>query len=477
MKQLNWLTNNAGSLCASLLLIQAATSSAIAHSNLFGTTSNPAPARISQSNSNLLIAIGKKKPRQKKVKRTVKIKATRASSLPPIELTRTPSPTPAPPVPPAPDPVPTPPLSAPTPNPPKVETLSQFSTTSKLRGEVIFGVTGNISGDFSRNTTFGHRTRLELQTVINGNGLLLTRLQATGQGLFNQNSTAGTTATATPEGSLSWTDGTTTSSLGIDALRYEFPLTPQTKVVIAANEGAADDFTDPINPYFNGDSAHGSISAFGRLPSIYYTTQGAGVGIQHKLCDKIELSLGYLARNASKPASGTGLFGSGYGALAQLTFQTGANSKVGATYTRTFNSDFGTGSTNANLGGLSNNFGLEGSFQLSPQLTLGGWAGYAQNQVAGSDGQIWNWAITAAAPNLGGKGNLAGLLIGQEPRVASASNGTADTKAGLHIEGFYEFKVSDNLSITPGIIYLTAPNQDVNSRGAVIGVLRTAFDF
>ncbi len=197
LKQLNWLMNNAGSLCASLLLIQAAASSAIAHSN-------PAPARISQSNSNLLIAIGKKKPRQKKVKRTVKIKATRASSLPPIELTQTLSPTPAPPAPPAPDPVPTPPLTAPTPNPPKVETLSQFSTTSKLRGEVIFGVTGTIAGDFSRNTTFGHRTRLELQTVINGNGLLITRLQATGQGLFNQNPTAGTTAIATMR--IEWWD-------------------------------------------------------------------------------------------------------------------------------------------------------------------------------------------------------------------------------------------------------------------------------
>jgi hypothetical protein len=120
---------------------------------------------------------------------------------------------------------------------------------------------------------------------------------------------------------------------------------------------------------------------------------------------------------------------------------------------------------------------------LSPQFALGGWAGYTQNQATGGDRQIWNWAVTAAAPDLGGKGNLAGFLIGQEPRVTSSSidpitgTNTTDTKAGLHIEGFYQFKVNDNISITPGIIYLTAPNQDANSRSAVIGALRTTFSF
>jgi Carbohydrate-selective porin, OprB family len=52
-----------------------------------------------------------------------------------------------------------------------------------------------------------------------------------------------------------------------------------------------------------------------------------------------------------------------------------------------------------------------------------------------------------------------------------------DTKAGLHVEGFYQFKVSDSIVTIPGIIYPIAPNQDVNSRSAVIGVLRTTLIF
>lgn len=479
-QQLNWLSITAFCLLATLLPISAAQ----ATNDPFATT-NSIDRTFAQSHPHQLIALRKKKRSKKKVKKKSKTTATAPKITSPTDFTQTtPSPVnpapPAPPTPPTPTEVaPPPPVEAPKApvEAPKATTPApnQFSLNTKLQGSVIFGVAGTVAGDFSRNTALGQRTRLELKTDING-GTLTTRLQATGFGLSNQSPTAGTAAVATPEGSLSWTDGTTTNTIGIDALKYEFALSPQTQVVVAANAGASDDFTDTINPYLDGDGASGSISLFGNRPSIYYTVQGQGVGIRHKLNDNTELSLGYLARNGNNPTPGNGLFGGGYGALAQLTFKTGENSKVGVTYTRTLNSDPGTGSINANLLGNSNNFGLEGSFQLNPQFALGGWAGYTQNQAAGGDRQIWNWAVTAAAPDLGGKGNLAGFLVGQEPRVAASGNGTTDPTSGLHIEGFYQMKVNDSLSITPGLIYLTAPNQ-APGNSAVIGALRSTFSF
>ena len=481
---LNWLTITASGLCATLLLVTGAQAA-----DSITTTSRSDTATFAQSSPSQLIALRKKKRLKKKAARKAKTTATvTPATTSPTDLTQT-TPPPVPPTPPTPTaptevtppPVVTPPAPA---EAPKAVTPApnQFSLNTKLQGSVIFSAAGTFAGDYSRNAAFGHRTRLELKTEI-GSGTLTTRLQAVGFGLSNQNPSPTTAAVATPEGSLSWTDGTTTSSIGIDALKYEFPLSPQTQLVVAANAGAADDFTDTINPYFDGDGASGSISAFGNRPSIYYTVQGTGVGIRHKLSDTTEVSVGYLARTGNNPAPGNGLFGGGYGALAQVSFKTGENSKVGVTYTRSFNSDPGTGSLNANLGGLSNNIGLQGTFQVSPQLALGGWAGYTQNQATGGDRQIWNWAITAALPDVGGKGNLAGFLVGQEPRVASSGIdpltgvNTTDTKAGLHIEGFYQFKVNDSISITPGIIYLTAPNQDANSSGAVIGAVRTTFTF
>jgi hypothetical protein len=487
-QQLNWLSIAAGSLFAILIIVSGAQAAEPFLATPTSASSNLI-ANHTPSDSHQIIASRKKKRFKKKIKSKPKTTATAPNRTTPTtlptDLTQTtpqpvpstPSTPPTPPAPPAPTEVAPPAPVAPPVEAPKATTPApnQFSLTTKLQGQVIFGVAGTVAGDFSRNTALGARSRLELKTDIGG-GTLTTRLQAVGLGLSNQAPTAGTAAVATPEGSLSWTDGTTTNSIGVDALKYEFALSPQTQVVVAANAGASDDFTDTINPYFDGDGASGSISAFGNRPSIYYTVQGAGVGIRHKLSDNTELSVGYLARNGNNPTPGNGLFGGGYGALAQLTFKTGENSKVGVTYTRTLNSDPGTGSLNANLLGNSNNFGLQGSFQLSPEFALGGWAGYTQNQAAGGDRQIWNWAVTAAAPDFGGKGNLAGFLVGQEPRVASSANGTTDPKSGLHIEGFYQLKINDNLSITPGLIYLTAPNQ-APGNSAVIGALRSTFSF
>ncbi len=508
--RLNWFTITVSGLIATLLLA----------TDLQALASIPTTANRSEVSTPQLIATAARKKKKKRIARKkvsirrTQVKPANTSTVPttsPTDVTQTPPPPASVTPPPAPAP------AEPSVTREEVEALrksnqelreqinkidgratetdkkieqidkQQFSTTTKLQGSIIFGATGGISGDYSNNVAFGQRTRLELLSDIGG-GTLTARLQAVGMGLVNQNPKSSTTA-ATPEGGLSWTDGTTNSTVNIDALKYQFPLSSQTQVTVIANAGAADDFTDTINPYFDGDGNSGAISAFANRPSIYYTIQGAGVGLRHKLNDSMEVSLGYLARQPNSPGLGLGLFNGGYGALAQVAFKTGENSKLALTYTKSYNSDFGTGSTNANplaFGGTnstSDNFGVQGSFQLSPQFALGGWAGYTQNQAAGGDRQIWNWAITAAAPDLGGKGNLAGFLVGQEPRVTSSGIdpltgvNTTDTKAGLHIEGFYQFKVSDSISITPGIIYLTAPNQDVNSTGAVIGALRTTFTF
>ncbi|NJP10945.1 MAG: carbohydrate porin, partial [Leptolyngbyaceae cyanobacterium RU_5_1] len=94
---------------------------------------------------------------------------------------------------------------------------------------------------------------------------------------------------------------------------------------------------------------------------------------------------------------------------------------------------------------------------------------------------VWNWAIGVALPDLGRKGNLGGLLVGMEPKLtdidASVNGGQADRDTSLHIEGFYRFRISDNIAITPGLIWLTAPNHDARNDDLIIGVIRTVFYF
>ncbi len=350
-----------------------------------------------------------------------------------------------------------------------------FSLNTKLQGEVILGITSGLSGDISRNAAFGQRTRLELVTEL-GTGTLTTRLQIDGMGTPNSTVPAG--IIDTPEGTSSFGVSEPSSQVNLDLLKYEMPIGENTQLVVAANAAGADDFVDSINPYFDGDGGSGAISRFGNRPSIYYLVSGAGAGIRHKFSPTVEGSLGYLSGVANNPATGSGLGGGSYGAIAQVTFNPNENTKIGLTYVNSRDSAPGTGSTNANPGGSNNMFGLQGSFKVNPKLALGGWVGYNKNSDAAGDRDILNWAVTAAFPDLGGEGNLGGLVIGQEPRVSGATGtAVADTGSSLHLEGFYQVKLNENLSITPGLIYLTAPDHNSANGGALIGTVRTTLRF
>ncbi len=376
---------------------------------------------------------------------------------------------------------------------------NQFSTTTKLQGEVVAAITDVLSGDTndSDNTTFAARTRIEFVTSFTGKDTLFTRLAA-------NNIVA--PDIGTPEGSFSFAgddDGST--DIGLDALYYQFPLGEGTQVIAIATGGAADDLADTVN-LFDGDGGAGALSNFGTRNPIYYHMDGSGAGVTQQLGDKLELSLGYLANSADDPGNGNGLFNGGYGALAQLTFKPSDRLTIGLTYINAYNQELTTGSNRANprtfLGEIvqtrtnnvdaevptsSNSYGIEASFKLSDKLVLGGWVGYTHAQNLSTDNgvidrgdmDIWNWAVTLGFPDLGKQGNLAGIIVGMEPKVTNSSIDEIDedSDTSLHIEAFYQYQINDNIAITPGVIWLTAPDHDSDNDDVVMGVLRTTFSF
>jgi len=385
---------------------------------------------------------------------------------------------------------------------------NQFSTTTKLNGEVVFALTGIAGGDDAEGreadttTAFGSRVRLNFDTSFSGQDLLRTRLQVLNLGSFSTNNTK------TAEGELRFNAGPfgeASNTVALDALLYQFPLGKNTTVILEANAGAADDFTNTVNPYFDGDGGSGALSNFGTRNPIYYLTGGSGIALRHQFGEKLELSLGYLAGNAASPTRGNGLFNGSYGALAQLTFTPSDSFAIGLTYVNSYNFVTGTGSnasnfparlgsfgidSDSNLPVSSNSYGAQASLKLGRRIALGGWAGYTNQRILSNlgtptgsvqrgDQKIWNWAATLAFPDLLKEGNVAGILVGMEPRVTSSTNNTLpeDKDTSLHIEGFYQFKLSDNISITPGVIWLTAPDHNKSNSDLVIGVIRTTFTF
>lgn len=368
---------------------------------------------------------------------------------------------------------------------------NQFSTTTKLEGSAIFAL-GDAFGEQTgedNNTVFRQRVRLYFETSFTGKDQLTTRLDF---GNFEQFDLH------TNEGRLGF-DTNTEGEVELGDVEYSFPVGDRLTVLLELNDASVHDFTDVINPFLS-DSDTGAISRFGRRNPIYrIPNTNAGGGARLRLSDALSFDFGYLAGFANNPNSGSGLFNGDYGAIGQLTITPGDRFAVGLTYIHSYAGaeqglDSGTGSTSASLsqvGSLEierpvvgNSYGIEANYRISDNLAIGGWIGYTAARVIGlGNAEIWNYALTIAFPNLGKKGNLGGIVVGMQPKLTGTSSGLRavgqlrDPDTSLHIEGFYRYQLANNIAITPGVIWLTAPNHNENNDDIVIGTIRTTFEF
>jgi hypothetical protein len=395
---------------------------------------------------------------------------------------------------------------------------SQFSTTTKLAGEAIFGIASVVSGsnddgveatddEIDRVPVLGYRTRLELETSFTGDDLLFTRLSTGNFPEFSE-------TTGTFQGELAFAQPDD-NNLNLEVLFYDRPLGENTNILIGAAGLAADDIANTLS-VLDGDAGSGAISAFGTRSPIYYPPGETGVGLIHSFGEKLEFSAGYLAGEASDPSNGAGLFNGSYSALGQLTITPIEKLGIALTYVNGYNqSDTGVGSDLANIqsltsteiddpntvdpgaleGGVptsSNSYGAQFSFALSDRIVIGGWGGLnkvktldavnvgGQTVERGSQ-DIWNWAATLAFPDLGKEGSLGGIIVGMEPWVSSSSIDTPgfgeDEEKSLHAEAFYQYQLNDNIAITPGVIYVNKPDNNADNDDLFIGALRTTFSF
>jgi Carbohydrate-selective porin, OprB family len=359
---------------------------------------------------------------------------------------------------------------------------NQFSTTTKLKGEAIFNITGALSGANSSNIVFGDRVRLLFETSFNGTDRLWTRL-ATGN---NAGVTGNLKNGGTPEGSQV-SEFNANNSVFVDWLAYQFPVN-NTNVYVAAFNGGHMDYAPTYGSNFDDfTGGNGALSSFAESNPIYKIGGGAGVGTSFPIAETglKSLSVGYLASSANKNIAGQGLFNGDYALLGQLNFKLSDKFDAGLTYVNSYHTGtnpiygFGiapalTGTTPANsniAGAAANSYGAEFAYKASDTLAFNGFVlNTSINKATIGRQDLWSYGAGVSFPNFDGKGSLIGLLVGAEPYVGGTGS------VPYHIEGFYKYKFSDNLIITPGLIYLTAPNQ-ISGNGALIGVVRTTFTF
>jgi hypothetical protein len=356
---------------------------------------------------------------------------------------------------------------------------TQFSTTTKLKGEATF-VLGGVDGYKTKtgevaNTAFNYDVRLNFDTSFSGKDLLRTRLRSS-------NFSTDPFGSSSSLFKLDKSDNTQ-SDIGdnvvIDRLYYQFPafnnsttLTVGAKVRNTEMAWIPSAYRSEILDFFSVAGA----------PGVYNKAVGAGFGAlwTQKGSQGFLAGVNYVAKNGDN--SDTGVFNEagGIDTLAQIGYR-GENWGIGAGYrygtegtrVRIFNGLNGANGTLA-PGQTSNGYSINAYWQ--PKQS--GWApsvsaGYGWNTVSGTASSATNsqsWFAGLQWDDVLLNGNSAGIAVGQAPTGADLEKATL-------LEIFYKYQVSDNISVTPAIIYGSDNQRLSNNSSNWGGVIQTKFTF
>ncbi|PSF37102.1 S-layer protein [Aphanothece hegewaldii CCALA 016] len=378
----------------------------------------------------------------------------------------------------------------------------QFSTTTKLNGDVIMvasGVWGNEQANAPAGTdlednqiTLNYRYRANFDTSFTGEDRLQVRLQ-TSNIVFARGGSNLTDFNFAAPGD---------NQLTINKLQYRFPVTDQLTAWISGVKVTLDDISDPLAP-FTGSFTEGALSYFGAIAPIYVLSDnlGTGLGLLYEFSKSLNLSAFYSAGNGNNPEAGNGLFNGNYVVGSQLTYAATSTLNLAVAYSHNYIPDdqfnsfslLGyTGVSNSDNpfndnATASDNLALLFAWRIIPQISIEGWGMYTRAYAQGGlrDGDtadIWNWKFSLAFPDLFKEGNVGVVTIGQPPYAAyiSNDNNIADVTEATKdnpwlVETFYVYQINDNISVTPGVY--VGINPENNRDPLWVGAIRGSFKF
>ncbi|MGB3401437.1 MAG: iron uptake porin [Microcoleaceae cyanobacterium] len=370
---------------------------------------------------------------------------------------------------------------------------NQFSTTTKLLGEVVFSLQSGLNDveneapqtTFRDNPTFNHRTRLIFDTSFSGEDRLRVRIEARN---INQGVSGGR-GMAT----LNYA-GNNNSGFTISDINYRFPVGDKFNFLIGVKDTAIDDYIQIQNPLF-ASSATGALTFFSAYNFLVYPTSRGKqlIAGRYQFSDFASFEMGYYSRNGADATSQNGLFNGTFGLTTQLNIGDNQDWGVSFTYTHTYdpakdvlltegigsplsNRPFGRNATTAER------FGITAYWDITSQFQLGGWGAYALAEAKegfseGDNADIWSWAATMAFQDLLKEGDVVGLIFGMPPKLTDSETGLEDKDTSLLLEAHYRFPLSDHITITPGFFVVFDPDHDASNDDVWAGLVRTSFRF
>lgn len=412
----------------------------------------------------------------------------------------------------------------------------QFSTTTKLSGQAIIsaiGASGGAPDGKDANIILTNRVRLNLVTSFTGKDTLITGLQMYnfGGGVFGGNSLQNTlfpgSTLTSGMSKLSFEpqfpgfdpkDLSTvgTNSVNLYKLLYIFPLANKF-TVFAGTAAEVSDAFPAITPFADeGQEAISRFAGYNPVVRVSGGTSGTGLasaaGFIWSISDKIDLRALYGSVNANLPGEasdvlpgvsgtplGAGVFSGSSVVATQLTIKPNNSIDIGLNYAKSYHeiNILGTGlaQSDANaLGGVAlgtpvnlNSFGATLTWRLTPKVALSTYGAYIfANDSTGdvdASSNFSSWMVGLHFKDLLKEGNAAGLIFGQPLYRVDAGGAAVLAAAGVnratpyHLEAYYRFQVSKNISITPGAFVLFNPEGNSNNDTTGVGVIRTTFTF
>jgi hypothetical protein len=390
--------------------------------------------------------------------------------------------------------------------------VNQFSTTTKLFGQAIIGIQGrsensaDLSPKDSIKETRDNGTKinvisnlqLTLLTQFKNRSFLLTGIQA-----GNGNTASFNAPRLTNDTRLVY-EGNTNNNLVLTDLNYRFLVGDKVAVIV----GPAG--VNPINTFRGANriesAGKGPISAFAQRNPILAIGNGTGgLGFDWQMNKHISLQAVYTASKPADSSQNAGLFNGGNTAGLQLNFAPTNNIDLALNYINSYSTTgfLGTGvgddllayTLTSNSPLTTDAFGATASFQIHQNLRIGAWGGFTNSRIPGQSGSVEtnNWIAFLNFPDLLKTGNLGGIYVGQPPKIVRSdlpignnlpgilkdSIGSAGGQPGTttHVEAFYRYRISDNIDITPGVIFIFEPRHSPNSDMITIGIFRTTFSF
>ena len=378
---------------------------------------------------------------------------------------------------------------------------TQFATTTKLSGLATFVVGANhFSGSdaalVDQNnqsfgaTTFNNDLQLILETSFTGKDQLTTTLRAgnfSGESPFG----GGGPSSLATLGNASQGDGGP-NHLFIDKLFYSFPVGDSITVTVGPNVGQDDML--PIWPtFYNSPPILDALTLNGAL-AAYNKNQGPGAGISWVPAGGFHVTANYVAANGAEANSDIGGLATDH-AGGTGTVQLGWEADgwaIAGIYSKIQNGNdliaYATPFTQDQLGqaGDTHAFGLSGAWQPTethwiPSISVGWGINNSDSQRKGQVTTSQSWSVGLTWDDAFAEGNSAGMAVGQ-PVFATALRGGDTPNDGNYLwEWWYQFQISDAISVTPALIYFSRPMGQNTPSGQSFsqlgGLVMTTFSF